>query len=102
MSRWLKTVLLINLLLCLAYVYANYAQWEVFRGNNPFKSTITSSAWNPFSITVFFHFYNDGVFSTLEGPVTYINSPFLLFGVSTIANIALMIWILRKMEKNIS
>lgn len=99
MSPWLKTVLLINILLCAGFFYASYSQWEIFRGHNVAGSNLITSTWNPFTVTFLFHNYTNGVFTSVEGLFTYPNTPFLLFFVSTIVNLLFLVLIVESKKK---
>lgn len=76
MSRLIRVAFIVNILLCLLFVYSSYLQWEIFRGINKFGSTIISSTWNPLTVTFVFHNYANGTFSTIQGLFTYPNTPF--------------------------
>ena len=99
MSRLVKTALLVNAVLCVLFVFGNVYLWSVFGGNNVGNTTLISSSWNPFEVSMVFHTFQNGSFSTITGIFFYLNVPFILFWVSTIVNLYLMVQIHRSKEK---
>jgi hypothetical protein len=81
----------INILIAFLFVYASFLQWEMFSGNNQFKTPYTSSQWDPLTVNVVFHTYNNGQFSTITSIFIYPNLPFILFVIATFANVILFI-----------
>lgn len=66
MSPWLRRALLLNVLLCVAFVFASYLQWELFN-NNLYGANLVGGSWGPFSMTFTFYFYaNDVVYDMVE------------------------------------
>jgi hypothetical protein len=63
------------------------------------NTTLISSSWNPFEVSMVFHTFQNGSFSTITGIFFYLNVPFILFWVSTIVNLYLMVQIHRSKEK---
>ena len=99
MSRLVKTALLVNVVLCVLFVFGNVYLWSAFGGNNVGNTTLISSSWNPLVVSIMFHKFQNGVFSTITGIFFYPNVPFILFWVSTIVNLYLMVQIHRSKEK---
>lgn len=99
MSPWFKTALLFNVLVCAAFAYSSYAQWEIFGGKNIAGTKIITSSWNPFNIVILFHIYENGVFNTMETVFVYPNAPFMIFWLSTIVNLAFMVLIIKSQEE---
>jgi hypothetical protein len=99
-SPWFKAALLVNVLMCAVFVYTSYTQWEIFGGNNVAGTRIITSSWNPFSIAVLFHVYENGMFSTVETVFVYSNTPFIVFWLSTMVNLAFIVLIIKSKEEN--
>ena len=98
MSPLLKAVLILNILLCASFVIANYAQWQLFTTDN--EATFVVSFWNPLSLTTTHRACINGEIAYETGFTIYPNYPFLLFWVSTIANVFFIVKVIRDKENS--
>jgi hypothetical protein len=97
MSPQLKAILIINILLCATFVFASYMQWQLFTTDN--EATFVVSFWNPLSLTITHRQCINGEIAYESGFTIYPNLPFLLFWVSTIANLFFLVKVMRDKEK---
>ncbi len=91
MQKIVKYTIIINIALSLLFAYFNYVIWNLFNGNNIAHSSIITSGWNPFFISVMFHSYSNGNFDTMQTVFSYINTPFLLFWILMAVNMAVIL-----------
>ena len=90
MSRLMKIAFLVNTMLCLLFVYSNFSLWQMLNGR------IIQSYWNPFGISLVFHYhFPDGTYTTVQGIYSYPNMAFMLFWVSTIVNMYILVKVMR-------
>lgn len=95
-SPLVKSVLLINILLCATFLFSSYVQWQLFTVDN--EGTFVVSFWNPLTLTITHSYCMNGEIASETGFVIYPNLPFLLFWVSTIANLFFVIKLIREKE----
>lgn len=86
------------MLLCATFVFASYAQWQLFTTED--EATFVVSYWNPISLTITHGQCINGESAYKSGVMNYPNLPFLLFWVSTIANLFFLVKVMRDKEKS--
>lgn len=85
-------VIIVNILLCIVFVYASYDQWQIFQVDN--QTTFVASDWGPFVRHYYIYLINGHI--DFAPTVEFLpNWPFLLFFASTIVNIYLFVYFLR-------
>ncbi len=99
MQSLVKYALVTNIVLGLLFIYANYTNWEIFRGNNVAHTTIISTSWSPLIIGMVLYGVFDGRLESIQTVSTYTNTPYLLFWILMLANMY-FIWKLPKNKQN--
>lgn len=82
-------VVIINLLLCIVFILASYTQWQIFQVD--YQETFVVSHWGPFNVRHYNAYLINGQMDVAPTLDYQLNYPFLLFFVSTIANILLFV-----------
>ena len=96
MLRQLRTIIIVNVIMVLLFVYADYSIGNIF---NRYSNSLYSINWSPFLIQ-----YNlagsfvNGNWVAVGALGDMINFPFLLFFASTAINLFFIILLLRQNE----
>jgi len=96
MLKQLRTVIIVNVVLILLFVYADYSIGNIF---NAYPESLFYVRWSPLSIqTVLAGSFVNGDWMAVGALGDWINFPFLIFFVSTTVNLLFIIKLVRENE----
>jgi hypothetical protein len=89
--RLLAPILLVNIGLAFFFTFSSWYFWDRLSGFD-----LTHSRWTPFEALIQPVFLNKGQLYYMPDCFPITNYPFILFWVSTIANLTYIVWLLQK------